>query len=96
MFISKETLPEVIIASSTTKKRIIKTSVLVEDGEILVLGGLIDDTMRDTWARGMGNSAKTWAAELDSRGQPGTVVLQLYMDAMRKLGAKPMRDWDKE
>ncbi|MCW9003807.1 MAG: type II secretion system secretin GspD, partial [Gammaproteobacteria bacterium] len=32
----------------TTKKRSLKTSVLVEDGEILVLGGLIDDTMRDT------------------------------------------------
>lgn len=31
-----------------TNKRTIKTSVLVEDGEILVLGGLIDDTMRDT------------------------------------------------
>jgi general secretion pathway protein D len=30
-----------------TNKRTLKTSVLVEDGEILVLGGLIDDTMRD-------------------------------------------------
>lgn len=30
-----------------TKKRSITTSVLVEDGEILVLGGLIDDTLRD-------------------------------------------------
>ena len=30
-----------------TNKRSINTSVLVEDGEILVLGGLIDDTLRD-------------------------------------------------
>lgn len=30
-----------------TSKRSLKTSVLVEDGEILVLGGLIDDSMRD-------------------------------------------------
>jgi len=30
-----------------TNKRAINTSVLVEDGEILVLGGLIDDTLRD-------------------------------------------------
>lgn len=30
-----------------TNKRSISTSVLVEDGEILVLGGLIDDTLRD-------------------------------------------------
>ncbi|TNF33094.1 MAG: type II secretion system protein GspD [Gammaproteobacteria bacterium] len=32
----------------TTNKRTLKTSVLVEDGEILVLGGLIDDQMRDS------------------------------------------------
>jgi len=31
-----------------TNKRQITTSVLVEDGEILVLGGLIDDTLRDS------------------------------------------------
>jgi general secretion pathway protein D len=31
-----------------TNKRQITTSVLVEDGEILVLGGLIDDQLRDT------------------------------------------------
>ena len=31
-----------------TNKRTLKTSVLVENGEILVLGGLIDDQMRDT------------------------------------------------
>ena len=42
-----------ISASSTsasdliTNKRTLKTSVLVEDGEILVLGGLIDDQMLD-------------------------------------------------
>ncbi len=32
----------------TTNKRSIKTSVLVEDGQILVLGGLIDDTLSET------------------------------------------------
>lgn len=43
-----------IAASSTsatdliTNKRTLKTSVLVEDGEILVLGGLIDDQMLDS------------------------------------------------
>ena len=34
-------------ADLITSKRSLKTSVLVEDGEILVLGGLIDDSMRD-------------------------------------------------
>jgi general secretion pathway protein D len=32
----------------TTNKRSLKTSVLVEDGQILVLGGLIDDTLSET------------------------------------------------
>ncbi|HEY9053025.1 MAG TPA: type II secretion system secretin GspD [Gammaproteobacteria bacterium] len=32
----------------TTNKRTLKTSVMVEDGEILVLGGLIDEQMRDS------------------------------------------------
>ncbi|MEZ5599712.1 MAG: hypothetical protein R3F36_01135 [Candidatus Competibacteraceae bacterium] len=32
----------------TTNKRAIKTNVLVEDGQILVLGGLIDDQLTET------------------------------------------------
>jgi general secretion pathway protein D len=32
----------------TTNKRSIKTTVLVEDGQTLVLGGLIDDQLKDT------------------------------------------------
>ncbi|MDH5472230.1 MAG: type II secretion system secretin GspD [Gammaproteobacteria bacterium] len=35
----------------TTNKRTLNTSVLVEDGEILILGGLIDDTMLDSEQR---------------------------------------------
>lgn len=32
----------------TTKKRSIKTSLIVEDGQVIVIGGLIDDTVDDT------------------------------------------------
>nr|VFK16936.1 MAG: general secretion pathway protein D [Candidatus Kentron sp. LFY] len=35
----------------TTRKRSIKTSVMVEDGELIVLGGLIDDTVTETQAK---------------------------------------------
>ena len=35
----------------TTRKRSIKTSVLVDDGEILVLGGLIEETVNDTLSK---------------------------------------------
>jgi hypothetical protein len=54
------------------------------------------EEMRKAWAMGMDNAAKTWAADLDSKGVKGTEVLSLYMEEMRKAGATPLRDWDKE
>ncbi|MCW5770375.1 MAG: C4-dicarboxylate TRAP transporter substrate-binding protein [Rhodospirillaceae bacterium] len=48
------------------------------------------------WAKMMPNIAKEWATKLDKQGLPGTKVLHAYMEEMRKLGAKPARDWDKE
>ncbi|MBX2838291.1 MAG: C4-dicarboxylate TRAP transporter substrate-binding protein [Gammaproteobacteria bacterium] len=55
-----------------------------------------NDNMRNTWASGMENAAKTWAEDLDKKGRPGSEILTLYMDAMRNTGATPLRDWDKE
>ena len=52
--------------------------------------------MRQQWADGMDNAARTWAADLDSKGIKGSEVLSLYMEEMRKAGATPLRDWDKE
>tara|TARA_R110000787_G_scaffold56670_8_gene130070 strand:+ start:582 stop:1727 length:1146 start_codon:yes stop_codon:yes gene_type:complete len=54
------------------------------------------EEMRKAWAMGMDNAAKTWAADLDGKGVKGTEVLSLYMEEMRKAGATPLRDWDKE
>lgn len=48
------------------------------------------------WAKMMPNIAKEWAQKLDAQGLPGTKALVAYMDEMRRLGAKPARDWDKE
>jgi TRAP-type C4-dicarboxylate transport system substrate-binding protein len=48
------------------------------------------------WAKMMPNIAKEWAQKLDGQGLPGTKVLVAYMDELRRLGAKPARDWDKE
>ena len=48
------------------------------------------------WAKMMPNLAKEWAGKLDKQGLPGTKALAAYMDEMRRLGAKPARDWDKE
>ena len=54
------------------------------------------DAMREAWAAGMDNAAKTWAEGLDAKGIPGSEVLSLYMNAMRDAGATPMRNWDSE
>ncbi|WP_322865060.1 C4-dicarboxylate TRAP transporter substrate-binding protein [Aquicoccus sp. G2-2] len=54
------------------------------------------DEMRQEWAAGMDNAAKSWAEGLDAKGQPATAILDEYMDAMRAAGAKPVRDWNKE
>ncbi|MGM0584054.1 MAG: C4-dicarboxylate TRAP transporter substrate-binding protein [Pseudomonadota bacterium] len=62
-------------------------------------GATIQDApegMREAWAEGMDNAAKTWAEQLDEQGRPGTEILSLYMEAMREAGAEPLRDWDKE
>ena len=47
------------------------------------------------WANAMPNIAKEWAQRLDKQGQPGTKALAAYMAEIRKSGAKPVRDWDK-
>ncbi|MFD0914884.1 C4-dicarboxylate TRAP transporter substrate-binding protein [Pseudahrensia aquimaris] len=54
------------------------------------------EDMRKAWAAGMDNAAKAWAADLDGKGVKGTEVLSLYMEEMRKAGATPLRNWDKE
>jgi len=50
---------------------------------------------QEKWAKAMPNIAKEWAERSDKEGLPGTKALALYMDELRKAGAKPVRDWDK-
>jgi TRAP-type C4-dicarboxylate transport system substrate-binding protein len=47
------------------------------------------------WAKAMPNIAKEWAERIDKQGLPGSKVLAAYMAEVRKSGAKPVRDWDK-
>ncbi|MBT3788970.1 MAG: C4-dicarboxylate TRAP transporter substrate-binding protein [Alphaproteobacteria bacterium] len=56
----------------------------------------VDENFRKEWAAGMDNAAKVWAANLDKAGKNGTAVLKNYMNAMRKAGATPVRNWDQE
>jgi len=54
------------------------------------------DGMREAWAAGMDNAARTWADQLDGQGKPASEVLANYMSAVRDAGATPMRNWDTE
>jgi TRAP-type C4-dicarboxylate transport system substrate-binding protein len=47
------------------------------------------------WASAMPNVAKDWAGGLEKQGLPANKALASYMDFLRKGGAKPVRDWDK-
>lgn len=50
---------------------------------------------RDKWVRTMPNLAADWARSNASRG-PAKDIVVTYMNALRKRGVKPARDWDKE
>jgi TRAP-type C4-dicarboxylate transport system substrate-binding protein len=48
------------------------------------------------WASAMPNIAKEWAERMDKQGLPGSKSLAAYMAEIRKVGAQPIRDWDKK
>jgi TRAP-type C4-dicarboxylate transport system substrate-binding protein len=47
------------------------------------------------WSKAMPNIAKEWAERVDKQGLPGSQALGAYMAEIRKSGARPVRDWDK-
>jgi TRAP-type C4-dicarboxylate transport system substrate-binding protein len=50
---------------------------------------------REKWARTMPNITADWVKTNASRG-PASDIVKTYMEELRKRGAKPLRDWDKE
>jgi TRAP-type C4-dicarboxylate transport system substrate-binding protein len=50
---------------------------------------------RDKWVKTMPNLAADWAKANAARG-PTREIVKTYMDALRKQGVKPARDWDRE
>lgn len=51
---------------------------------------------RKKWAMAMPNIAKEWAANMEKQGLPGNVALTVLMTEARKIGIKPVRDWDRD
>jgi len=44
----------------------------------------------------MPNIAKEWAESLDKKGQPGTLVLNTYLELLRGKNVEMARDWSKD
>ncbi|MFK7877250.1 MAG: C4-dicarboxylate TRAP transporter substrate-binding protein [Paracoccaceae bacterium] len=51
---------------------------------------------RQAWADSMPNIAAEWAANLDSKGAPGSEMLNAYMGKLAAAGFTPLRDWAAE
>ena len=51
---------------------------------------------REKWAHMMPNIAKEWAESLDSKGQPGSLVLKTYLELLRGKNIEMARDWGKD
>ena len=62
-------------------------------------GGTVVDMKpeeRAQWAEAMPNIAVEWAANLDSKGEPGSEMLKAYMTKLQDAGFTPVRDWSAE
>lgn len=55
----------------------------------------LSEEQRKKWADALAPVGKTWAADAQSKGLPGNEVLNAYMGAVVKSGAKIPRDWSK-
>ena len=53
-------------------------------------------TEKQRWVEGLPNIAGRWAEFNEARGVPAREVLSIYMDALRRRGAEPRRNWDLE
>lgn len=51
---------------------------------------------RANWAANMPNIAVEWAANLESKGEPGNEILKVYMGKLADAGYAPVRDWTAE
>lgn len=54
------------------------------------------DSERVRMFKSMPNIAQDWAKQAEAGGVPARQMLSVYMDAMRKAGATPVRHWDRD
>lgn len=67
---------------------------------IMKKGGVKFSTLpeeeRKQWAAALPNIAQEWAKRLDERGQPGTELMNAYMNELRARNIGIARHWDRE
>ncbi|MDX1562158.1 MAG: C4-dicarboxylate TRAP transporter substrate-binding protein [Gammaproteobacteria bacterium] len=51
---------------------------------------------KQRWIDVLPNIAGRWVEATEARGIPAGEVLQIYMDAVRRRGGEPLRNWDQE
>jgi len=56
----------------------------------------LSDAERVSWAKSLPPFGLDWAKETDAKGMPGSKVLGMYMDELRKAKQPVARNWDKE
>jgi len=56
----------------------------------------LSEAEKAKWAAALPNLAGQWAKQVEAKGLPAKKILKVYMDAVRKRGNKPVRNWDKE
>ncbi len=55
----------------------------------------VSEEDRVAWANAMPNIAAEWAADLDSKGKPGSEMLAAYLAKLEAAGYSGVRDWTK-
>ncbi len=58
--------------------------------------GKLPEAERQKWAKTMPNIAKEWAERLDEKGQPGTKLMNAFMEEIRARKINIARHWDRE
>ncbi len=68
------------------------------DAYVAAGGTIVEVSQADraAWANAMPNIASEWAKDLDGKGEPGTEMLNAFIDKLKAGGFTPTRDWAAE
>ncbi len=69
---------------------------MLDDDNVDVVVTELPAAERQRWIDGLPNLAGRWVEATEDRGVPAGEVLQIWMDAVRRRGAEPLRAWDQE